>query len=314
MPSNADLKDLNLMTFDVFVNDRSIGFIADKDVEFNIDSNVVTATAQLTGKATIKAFSGGNVATVKFTVNSKNKDILRTIYNQVLTSSTTSTIDGSMGNLEISSSVGRAVRPVVLTLYPVYFDADLQIKYGTDAINPYSIQLYKAIAPQAINWKFKSSEIATHDLEFEGMPDFDLPNYAIGLIGNVNRPYVGLHIVNTGIGYSSVPTITFGTAFVASATAILGDTITSGGRAYKVSIGGVMSATAPSHTTGSVANGAAQLDFLGTHSTFTLAVAGGKLVPELTTRLTIGTIILPATITGVGTGAIARLVPLQSIV
>jgi hypothetical protein len=85
--------------------------------------------------------------------------------------------------------------------------------------------------------------------------------------------------VNTwGKDYFSTPTVTFSppvyaTAWVASATATLNayysyyNSVTFITNYYQATVGGIMSASAPSHTSGSAANGAATLLYVGTLAT-----------------------------------------------
>jgi len=319
MATNAELEEIKLGAVELFATvsgqSFSLGMLADEDFTLSIDPNIVKANVALSGKGTAKAWNSGTVPTMEATLTSVHKEKLKLIYSTFLTSKSGETgnlTDANSGTLAITGNVGACVKPIVLTAYVWHELCSTGEKFVSNNLNPLGFQLTRAFSADALEWVFNSSAPMTHTIKFEGMADFDIhPNCtSYGYIGYVNRPYFGLHILNTGSGFTT-PVLAYGTPFVASAVAVQNDLITVATRIYRVISGGTMSATAPVHTTGSVVNGGATLQYLGTHPVYSIGVSGGKLVPELTVLTTASTGTVPSdlkiTITG-GTGAVARLI------
>ncbi len=84
-----------------------------------------------------------------------------------------------------------------------------------------------------------------------------------------------LAVTNGGSGYTSAPTITIGTPWVASTAYTVNQQITNGGNLYTVTTAGTSGATAPVHTSGAVANGTATLTFVAANATATATISGG---------------------------------------
>ena len=82
-------------------------------------------------------------------------------------------------------------------------------------------------------------------------------------------------MVNAGLGYTSVPTVVFGTDWVASTLVAAGDEIDSGTKRYIVTIKGTTGLSAPNHTSGSIPNGTATLLYTGTRATATALLGVG---------------------------------------
>jgi hypothetical protein len=319
MASNTELEDLILGAVEVFATTQgqsfSLGFLSDESFKLEIDPNIVKANVALAGKGTVKAWNGGTVPKMTLTLASTHKEKLRLLMSSCLeqkAGETGNLTDGQSGTMIITGNVGKVVKPIVLTAYVWHEDCVSGDKYVSNNLNPLAFQLTRAISTDALELDFSSDNPLNIPLVFEGMADFDInPNgTAYGYIGYVNRPYFGLHILNTGSGFTT-PVLAYGTPFVASAVAVQNDLITVATRIYRVISGGTMSATAPVHTTGSVANGGATLQYLGTHPVYAIGVSGTKLVPEMTVLTTASTGTVPSdlkvTITG-GTGAVARLI------
>jgi hypothetical protein len=83
---------------------------------------------------------------------------------------------------------------------------------------------------------------------------------------------IGVVITNGGTGYVTPPTVTIGVSWVASTPVTLNSQIYSGGNLYTVSTAGTTGTTAPTHTSGTVANGTAQLTYAGIQATATSAL------------------------------------------
>ncbi len=79
-------------------------------------------------------------------------------------------------------------------------------------------------------------------------------------------------LTNRGFGYLSAPTITIGDTWVASAVVTLGSQVYYGANLYTVTVAGTFGTTAPTHTTGSIANGTATLTWVGVPATVDTAL------------------------------------------
>ena len=98
-------------------------------------------------------------------------------------------------------------------------------------------------------------------------------------------------ILDSGIDYTSVPTVTFGEQWEASTAYSTGDQIYQSNRLYTVTTGGTTSTTAPSHNSGSAANGTATLQYVGSPATGTVELkygAGYTAIPDVTFQVVSG--------------------------
>lgn len=97
----------------------------------------------------------------------------------------------------------------------------------------------------------------------------------------VTDSIIGVVITNGGTGYVTPPTVTIGVSWVASTPVTLNSQIFFGGYLYTVSTAGTTGSTAPTHTSGTVANGTAQLTYAGIQATATSALNyfASNLVP-----------------------------------
>jgi hypothetical protein len=89
-------------------------------------------------------------------------------------------------------------------------------------------------------------------------------------------------ITNPGVGYTSSPSVTIGTAWAPSTAYTIGQQISAGANLYTVVVAGTTSTSAPTHITGAVANGTATLLWAGIPATVTCLLNGfpsGNLVP-----------------------------------
>lgn len=311
MASNLDLENIKQLSFVAFANDRYLGLLSKEKVTFELDANITKMQAGITGKATVKAWANGVMPTIELTLTEIHKDKLQMLYSTFLKpklGDITLQNDGNAGTLEISNINGACVKPFVLTLYGIHELCTTGQNFTENHLNPLGIQFLRAFTPDSLKLDFDAENPTTNTIMFEGMADLDLNNNIAGYIGFVVRPYFGLHFLNLGNG-GSTPLITFGTPYVASAVAVQNDLITTGGRIYRVTTGGTLGTVAPSHTTGTAGNGAANLLFVGNHPTYTVTATSGKINPESTVLLSNGVNVpadLKVNVTGV-TGAVARL-------
>lgn len=90
-----------------------------------------------------------------------------------------------------------------------------------------------------------------------------------------------ISISNGGSGYASPPTVTIdppwtGTlAWQANTAFVMNDILTSGDNFYLVTLSGTTSTVAPTHTSGTVTDGTAELTYIGTQATATANINGG---------------------------------------
>ena len=98
-------------------------------------------------------------------------------------------------------------------------------------------------------------------------------------------------VLDSGVDFTSVPTVTFGTAWAASTAVSTGDQIYQSNRLYTVTTGGTTGSTTPSHNSGSAANGTATLQYVGSPATGTITLkygAGYTSLPAVTFQPTSG--------------------------
>jgi len=119
---------------------------------------------------------------------------------------------------------------------------------------------------------------------------------AVTLIGGGGSGFVGssimngtsvqrVYITNSGINFTSVPTVRFGTLFTNSTVYTVGQQVYFSTRLYTVTGAGTSHAsTTPSHTSGAVVNGTATLTYVGSPATGTATLkygAGYSTLPSI---------------------------------
>lgn len=112
---------------------------------------------------------------------------------------------------------------------------------------------------------------------YNSVPTVVVSSPSVGLTASVSYVFTtgsltSMTLTNRGFGYTSAPTITIGTSWVASTVKTLGSQIYYGDNLYTVTIAGTTGTVAPTHTTGSVANGTATLTWVGLTATVSTAL------------------------------------------
>jgi hypothetical protein len=314
MASNQDLIDLKLGAWEWFIGSTNLGSLADEDVTIELDANIIKATSNFAGKSTVKAWTGGTNAKVTLTLNHKHKDKIRLVFSHLLKNrvgQNSNAGNGNAGSFDVSGMVGDCLQPFVLTGYLNHTLCENGTRFANNNANPISIQMNRTITPEALKWVFSTSDVATQEVVFEGMADLDNVNNSVATIGFVSLPSAilsGLAFTNLGAGYSSAPTVVFGINFVGSSAVTIGQYINTANRLYKVTIAGTMSATAPTHTSGTLANGTATLEYIGVLPVATVTVANGQVQQNSVSISTFGSNVpsdLPVSFTGGGFSTVA---------
>jgi hypothetical protein len=88
-------------------------------------------------------------------------------------------------------------------------------------------------------------------------------------------------ITDGGSGYTSAPTVAFGTAWTSSTAVTFGQQLYVSNRLYTVTVAGTTSTTAPTHLSGTASNGTATLAYAGQPATGTVAIKYGAGYSEL---------------------------------
>jgi hypothetical protein len=94
--------------------------------------------------------------------------------------------------------------------------------------------------------------------------------------GSISSGVNSVTITNQGTNYTN-PIVTFGTLWTATTVVTTGQQIYYGSNLYTVSTGGITGSTAPTHTSGSAANGTSTLTYAGVVATATVTQVGGKI-------------------------------------
>ena len=95
-----------------------------------------------------------------------------------------------------------------------------------------------------------------------------------------NGSVSSIKIVDTGTGYDSAPTITIGDQWVAGATLLTNTQVFHLTKLYTVTVGGTTGSTAPTHSTGAVANGTATLTYVGLAAKATASIEPNADLPQ----------------------------------
>lgn len=277
MALNSDLRDIKLGVWEFAIGATDIGMLANKDVKIDSDPNLVKTQVFAGGEATAKVFTGGAVNTVTLTLAHEHKAILKRIFSW-MTGRGLSSSNGQLGSMEFNNAIGDVVPDYVLTGHLIHWD-DNGVGYGKDNLNPHSVQLHRAFSAEALKWVFSSSESSTHEITFEGKPDFERSKNSAGIYGFVTLPLAGVVFANAtapGTGYTSAPTVTVGTQFAATTAYTLNQQVAHLGNLYTVTAAGTsgLVGTAPIHTTGTAVSGTVTFAFAGTAATATANISG----------------------------------------
>lgn len=106
---------------------------------------------------------------------------------------------------------------------------------------------------------------------FESLKSFDEDVVPNGIVKNIK-------ITNIGIGYATAPTVTIGEDWVAETAVTLRQVVCFAGNRYIVTKAGTTGSTGPTHTSGIVSNGSAEMQYTGTRATATAYLGSGLSV------------------------------------
>ena len=163
------------------------------------------------------------------------------------TSGTTLTVtDVSSGTIGVGQSVfglGVANETIITALGT-----------GSGGVGTYTINISQTLTTRAMN----SSAVAAT------------------FTGSISSGVNSVTITNQGSNYLN-PVVSFGTQWAATTAVSLGDQIYFGANLYTVTTAGTTGSTAPTHTSGAVANGSSTLTYAGVVATATVTQEGGKI-------------------------------------
>ena len=95
-----------------------------------------------------------------------------------------------------------------------------------------------------------------------------------------NGSVSSINIIDTGTGYSVAPILTVGTLWSAGDSQNTNVQVAYDGNLYTVSTGGTFSSVGPTHTSGTVANGTAQLTYVGVAAVATASIEPNPDLPQ----------------------------------
>ena len=125
---------------------------------------------------------------------------------------------------------------------------------GSGGVGTYTINISQTLTTRAMN----SSAVAAT------------------LTGSISSGVNSVTITNQGSNYTN-PIVSFGTLWTATTVVTLGQQIYYGANLYTVTTAGTTGSTAPTHTSGAVANGTSTLTYAGVVATATVSQVGGKI-------------------------------------
>ena len=125
---------------------------------------------------------------------------------------------------------------------------------GSGGVGTYTINISQTLTTRAMN----SSAVAAT------------------FTGSISSGVNSVTITNQGSNYLN-PVVSFGTLWTATTVVTLGQQIYFGANLYTVTTAGTTGSTAPTHTSGAVANGTSTLTYAGVVATATVTQEGGKI-------------------------------------
>ena len=163
----------------------------------------------------------------------------------------------------------------------IYFpltDGLFEIKFVTHQDPFYQIGKLFVYKLQVELFQYASEKLTTGIEEidaFETLKSFDTELIKNGTVTKIE-------ITNNVPGYLTTPTITLGANWVAATTVQEGSEVCHSTRRYRVIEGGTLGATAPTHTSGILKNGTAELKYVGVRATAVATRGTGDLSTYIT--------------------------------
>lgn len=99
-----------------------------------------------------------------------------------------------------------------------------------------------------------------------------------GIFNADNAKLESISVTAGGSGYTSVPTIVIGTEWTATTALTLGSQVFYGANLYTVTVAGTTGSTAPTHTSGDVVDGTAELTYAGVKAVATVTTLSAGTV------------------------------------
>lgn len=156
-------------------------------------------------------------------------------------------------------------------LYFPMTDAMFELKFVQYQDPFYQIGKLFVYKLQVELFQYASEHITT------GIPDIDafesLKTYDTSIVSN--GVVTSVKLISPGFAYETVPTVVFGTDWVASTALSDGDEICYLTNRYVAAADGTTGSSAPTHTSGTVSNGTAPLRYLGKRAIATASLGSG---------------------------------------
>lgn len=121
--------------------------------------------------------------------------------------------------------------------------------------------------------------ISNHGSGYTGVPTITISGDGSGATASAilqSGSVKQIIVTSPGIEYTEAPTVVVGTAWTATTSLTVGTQVFASNRLYTVSVAGTTGSSAPSHTSGSVANGGATLTYAGVAATATTLLKYGS--------------------------------------
>lgn len=151
---------------------------------------------------------------------------------------------------------------------------------ASSAVTRFCYEAFKTLSGGMLDLTGCTSEYGISSLKADGVLSTAYLTNAV-VSQNDFSSVSDINISSGGSGYGSAPTVLIDPPFAstlpwqASTAFVLGDILTSGDNFYEVTVAGTTSTVAPTHTTGAVTDGTAELTYTGTQATATAVILGG---------------------------------------
>lgn len=180
--NQTQAKSITNARYVMFVSGVNVGVISEEGVTFNYEPEYETQGSGLTGTAPVAKFLTGGTATLEATVTSFNKNVISTIFGDVITEGSTPTNINSpyVGALQgIITPKRQATYSVVL--YPFVTDESGNVVADTEttAVQP-AITMQEAVIAGNLEIVWATGEAVSFTATFEGIVD----------VANSNRQWI----------------------------------------------------------------------------------------------------------------------------
>lgn len=177
----SQVNTVNNHSVQVYANNVDLGILTNDTFNLEVSQTQEKVESSGTGTGAIRYIYGGiDEAMFSCTIESFDKNVLKTIYTELIAEGSTATNAASpfVGALELRSNPNVATE-IPLVIYPIWTDEATTTSYVGDTSNLKAILFPKAVCTGSLNLSLSATEASTLELEFMAVVDTTNNNRAV---------------------------------------------------------------------------------------------------------------------------------------